>query len=134
MKPTHPIELLCCAIATQEGWFDADPNVIPRARHNPGDLDYAGQLNATGIKGEIATFHGNDQGTADQYGIIGLFRDIWALAAQGWTVRQMIEDWAPPPQNDTAAYLDNVLEWTGLPADTPLPQLLPPLVNLAVPD
>ena len=44
MKPTHPVELLACAIATQEGWFT--PGTIPSILMNPGDLQFAGQIGA----------------------------------------------------------------------------------------
>ena len=42
---THPIELLACAIATQEGWFVRA--ALPFLRNNPGDLTYAGQVGAS---------------------------------------------------------------------------------------
>jgi hypothetical protein len=125
-KPTHPVELLCCAIATQEGWFDANPTVIPRAHNNPGDLVYAGQLNASNPSvGTIADF------TSPATGITALFRQVWEYAAMGYTVTQIVETWAPATQNNTTAYLNNVLEWTGLPPNIPILDLLPPLVNLA---
>jgi hypothetical protein len=87
---------------------------------------FAGQLNATGTPGQIATFSSNATGTA------ALFRQVWAQVAEGQTLRQLINQWAPAAAgNNTSAYLQNVLNWTGLPADTPILELLPPLVNLA---
>ena len=132
-KPTHPVELLACAIATQEGWFDPDPTVTPRARNNPGDLRFASQIGAStpGWKMAtpqspvpIATF------TDAWAGVTALFRQVWLQVAKGQTVRQVIGQWAPPNENNTSVYLENVLAWTGLPPDTPVLQLLPPLVNL----
>lgn len=131
MKPTDPVSLLACAIATQEGWFT--PGTTPAVRHNPGDLRYAQQMNA-GAPGwdgtgspPIATF------TSDETGITGLYRQLWLQVAKHQTVAQIIAQWAPPNENDTSTYLWNVLAWTGLPANTPVLQLLPKLVNLAQP-
>jgi hypothetical protein len=125
MKPTHPVELLACAIATQEGYFGAATNT-PVVRNNPGDLRYEGQ---TGVEPrqvytEIAAFRSKEFGTT------ALFRQVWLQVAQGQTVRQIIRQWAPPNENNTSVYLENVLAWTGLPADVPVLDLLPPLVKL----
>ena len=127
-KPTDPVILLCCAIATQEGWFT--PNTIPAMQFNPGDLRYAQQMNASapGWNGQgappIATF------TSPETGITGLFRQIWLQVAEGQTVAQIIAQLAPPNENDTSAYLQDVLEWTGLKADVPMLQQIAPLVKL----
>ena len=133
MKPTHPVELIVCAVGTMEGWFDTDRTVIPVVRNNPGDLRFAHQANATRPDGTTA---GNLAAepvcvfSSVHAGICGAFRDIWAKTAKGETVRQMISIYAPPNENNTSVYLENVLEWTGLPADTPVLDLLPPLVKL----
>ena len=125
MKPTHPVELLACAIATQEGWFGARTGT-PVVRNNPGDIRYAGQKGAIVPQhpGDIATF------TSAALGTTALFRQLWLQIATGQTVRQIISSWAPPVENDTSTYLENVLEWTELPADTPVLDLLPPLVKM----
>ena len=122
-----PVDLICSAIATQEGWFSLDPEVIPRRRNNPGDLLFRGQIGASapgwnkiGVP-PIATF------SSSKLGMAALYRQVWQFVAMGLTLREMIEGWAPPSENDTAAYLANVLEWTKLPADTPIIDLLPPL-------
>ena len=131
-KPTHPVELICCAIATQEGWFGPASN-IPVLRNNPGDLRFAHQANATRPDG---TTYGNLAAepvavfTCPETGICGLFRDIWAKVAAGETLAQMISVYAPPNENNTSAYLEDVLQWTGLPANVPILQLLPPLVKM----
>ena len=124
-KPTHPVELLACAIATQEGWWDGD-SAIPVQRNNPGDLEFVGQMNARAPlpPGSIAIFN------SPAVGITALFRQLWEQVDEGQTVREIINQWAPVGSNDTSIYLANVLEWTGLPADTPVLELLPPLVKL----
>jgi hypothetical protein len=127
VKPSHPVELLACAIATQEGWFLAGS--LPSLRNNPGDLRFAGQAGASVPAGAsqprpIAQFASQALGTT------ALFRQIWLQVAEGQTVRQIISQWAPANENDTSAYLKNVLRWTGLPADVPVLELLPALVQL----
>ena len=126
MKPTHPVELLACAIATQEGFFT--PGTKPAERNNPGDLRFAGQKGAItpAVPNDIATFTELSQGVA------ALFRQIWLQVANAQTVRQIIAAWAPAgvDGNDNAAYLQNVLEWTGLPPDTLVLDLLPELTKL----
>jgi hypothetical protein len=133
IKPTHPVELLCCAIATEEGWFDSDPTVIPRVRNNPGDIRFAHQIGASapGWNGEPPAPIATCQSAAA--GITILFRQIWEQVAEGQTVRQIISQFAPPNENETSVYIENVLKWTGLPADTPALELLPPLVQLDLP-
>lgn len=143
MKPTHPVELLACAIATQEGWWD--DNSIPQIRKNPGDLRFAGQSGAirweSGLGGGMFR-HGQFLGwysdpiamfPTNALGVTALFRQVWLQVAEGQTVRQIIAQWAPPNENNTSVYLENVLSWTGLPPDTPVLELLPPLVQLNVP-
>ena len=63
-------------------------------------------------------------------GICGAFRDVWAKVAKKETLRQMISVYAPPNENNTSEYLENVLAWTGLPADTPVLDLLPELFKM----
>lgn len=125
------MELLACAIATQEGYFAT--GTTPAMRHNPGDIRFAGQLNASapgwlpgGLQAApIATF------LNDAKGIAALYRQLWLQVAEGQTVRQIVAQWAPPNENNTSAYLQNVLAWTGLPADAPVLELLPALVRLS---
>lgn len=128
MKPTHPVELLACAIATQEGFFH--PGSTPAVLHNPGDLRFSGQLNALRPHGmtagsPIAEFMGDATGHA------ALYRQLWLQVAQGQTVAQIIAQWAPVVENNTSLYLQDVLMWTGLPRDIPVLKLLPALINLA---
>jgi len=126
IKPTHPVELLACSIATQEGWFVAGST--PQILRNPGDLRYAGQIGALPPASPntepIATFKSNAAG------VTALFRQLWLQVAEGQTVRQIIAQWAPPNENNTGAYLQDVLNWTGLPADTPVLELLPALTQM----
>jgi len=126
VRPTHPVELICCAIARQEGWFDG-PNP-PTKLHNPGDLRYAGQVNAK--PSDPQTQDSLAEFSSDQAGIAGLFRQVWAQVAAGQSLRELISQWAPPNENNTSVYLVNVLEWTQLPADTPVLELIPQLYKV----
>jgi hypothetical protein len=128
MKPTDPVILLCCAIATEEGWFAPDPTVLPRKLNNPGDIDFAEQLNATRTIGTpLATF------SSPETGITGLFRQVWLWVAMGQTPAQILETLAPPNENDTAGYIQRVHTWTGLQMDVPMLKQIAPLVPLNIP-
>lgn len=72
----------------------------------------------------IATF------SSTETGIVGLFRQIWLQIAEGQTPAEIIAQWAPPNENDTSAYLENVIEWTGLNPETPMLDQIAPLVAL----
>lgn len=137
MKPTHPVELLACSISTQEGWFDPSGATISQRRRNPGDLRYANQIGASWPAGDMGdAVKGTPpiaQFSSNVLGITALFRQLWLQVAEGQTVRQIISQWAPPTENNTSAYLQDVLGWTGLPADVPVLELLPPLVNMGGP-
>jgi hypothetical protein len=123
-KPTNPVELLACAIATQEGWFLSASVSLAKLNDNPGDLDFAGQLNAVAGAGGFAKF------SSPAAGVVGLYRQLLEQIAEGQTVTQIVAQWAPPKANNTSAYLQNVLSWTGLPANVPVMQLMPALVEL----
>lgn len=120
---SHPVDLLASAIATREGFFVKGS--IPSVRNNPGDLYFEGQLNAKLPPAgqpdpEIAAF----PSLAD--GITALYRQLWLQAAEGQTVRQICMEWS----GNDPAYLPDILEWTDLPADVPVLQLLPPLQQM----
>lgn len=120
----HPVELLVRAISTQEGELGS------HNRNNPGNLRYAGQLGATAPgwdgKGDapVATFDTWTRGT------VALFRQVWLQVDEGQTVRQVVTQYAPPNENDTAKYIADVALWTKLPLDTPVMNLLPVLTRL----
>jgi hypothetical protein len=126
MRPIDPVSLLACAIAQQEGFFLGHDT--PAMQNNPGDLRFSNQLNAVVPPGgghPIATFKTLTEG------VTALYRQLWLQVAEGQTVRQIIAQWAPPNENNTSAYLTNVLTWTALPADKPVLELLLPLERLS---
>ena len=111
------IESIASAIATQEGFWVSGS--IPQTFNNPGDLRAAPWLAAPQVVNGYVKFDSPAQGIA------GLFHQIALDVARGWTLRQLIEKWAPPiDSNNTEKYLSNVMAWTNLPADQPLQELL----------
>jgi hypothetical protein len=114
------VESLAAAIACQEGWFeplkDGMPN-IPQELNNPGDLVFDNQAGAMdGPYQDFAAW------STPQAGIVGLYRDLLAKIAAGLSLRQVIEVWAPPIENNTDNYLRNVQQWTGI-SDPTVPLL-----------
>jgi hypothetical protein len=57
-----------------------------------------------------------DQATGES----ALENDLRIKIARGMTLTSLITMYAPPSQNDTAAYIANVSSWTGLPTNVPL--------------
>lgn len=139
---SDPVTLLANAIATREGFFVM--GTTPNIRDNPGDLRYAGQAGATcptcklsGGAMRRCTSSDGIHAIADfgslALGTNALHRDLRAKVATGVTVRKLIEQFAPPNENDTSSYLSDVLNWTGLPPDIPVLDLLPRLVQMNAP-
>lgn len=122
---TSPLELLCSAIATSEGFF-ATGTDLPKTNHNPGDLR-ASPLNRFKDKNGFVQFQ------SDAEGIAALYHQVTLMAVRGMTPRQIITVWAPPTGpdggNNTDAYIASVAKWTGLDMDTPLWNSLP-LTNM----
>ena len=107
------VDQIARAISRQEG---------PNNRNNPGNLRWAGQIGASssGLGGEPPLAKFSSLGL----GVVGLYRQIWADIARGDTLRQLIWSWAPPSENNSDQYALNVANWTGLPLDVPLVDLV----------
>jgi hypothetical protein len=103
------------AIAREEG-FNA-PGTLPNRRNNPGDIEDGpfaqanGALPSDGTR--FAHFPDADTGFA-------AMRVLLNQNYLGLTVSQALNKWAPPVENATNAYIDNVCTWTGLTPDTVL--------------
>jgi hypothetical protein len=100
---------LALAIARQEGY--GIPGVIPTTHNNPGDLEHApDETHNDGTPvGEFTT-------AAE--GWDALERQLQLYADRGMTVQQMIyEKYAPPSENDSAAYLAHICAWVGCSPD-----------------
>lgn len=117
----------CEAIARQEGWLQSTSRC--RRNHNPGNIRYgrfAQSHGATGSDGAFAIFPDDQTGFSAMSALL-------EAAYTGLTVSQAIAKWAPPTENNTAQYVTDVSEWTGLPSDTELTAdlLAPPQLEAA---
>lgn len=106
------ITKLACAIATAEGWFNPDPTVLPRRNNNPGNLR-ASPLDRVKNKGYVVF------GSPEE-GIAGLYHQIAKHILRGYSLRKLIEVWAPPNENNTANYLAETVRRTGFDPEVPL--------------
>lgn len=88
---------------------------------NVGHLVWAGQIGATKL-----WYKDRDWAAwptqADAYA--GLVRDLQAKARKGMTMAQAFTAYAPPSENNTAAYIAFIESRTGYPASTPLSSVL----------
>lgn len=101
------IDLICSAIARQEGWWL--PNSIPAKRKNPGDLRAAPWLQHPLI------VDGYWEADSPAQGIAGLYHQVALEIARHATLRALINKWAPAADhNDPNGYLANVMLWTGI--------------------
>jgi hypothetical protein len=112
--PANFIFNLASAIATQEGYFVKGSR--PDRNNNPGDLRRAPWLPHAVIVDNFWV------PSSREAGIAGLYHQICLAIARGETLRQLINIWAPPSDNNpTDTYLANVARWVGIKnVDTPL--------------
>lgn len=92
---------------------------IPTMRHNPGDLRHSPH---SGHVGERP----NDIGLidTDEHGWEDLERQLGLYAARGLSVEQAVYEFAPPVENNSAAYLRFVCAGLGLPAGSSMADAL----------
>lgn len=107
------IYLIASAIATEEGFWTL--NSLPSRNHNPGDLRGAPWLPAP-----VSMNKGFVLFKSDPEGVAGLYHQIALNIARGFTLRKLIEVWAPPSENNTSDYLENVQRKVGVNPDVPL--------------
>jgi hypothetical protein len=98
------------AIAHEEGFFV--PGSVPNRDNNPGDLRHsphsfhtADNLNAIGVIDNV------------QDGWEDLETQLRLYAVRGLTVAQCIYEYAPPSENNSAAYLAYVNQYVGCNSD-----------------
>ena len=110
---------LAWLIARQEGFFR--PGTLPARRHNPGDLRHSPHSSHVGLgPDDIGAIDSDASGWED------LERQLVLYAGRGMTLGAAISSYAPPSENDTANYLQFVIEGFGgsVTADTPLTEVL----------
>ena len=126
------IRELADAIIRQEGAFDprsVNMQIVTRyGMWNVGHLSWAGQYGAVPV-----TVGGRQWAAWPSYeeSYEGLLRQIRLDASKGMTLAQFISKYAPPKENPTGAYIQNVSTWTGIDPNAKLADVLeddaPPL-------
>lgn len=116
------VSAIAAAIQTQEGYY---PGSLAYQNNNPGNLVYAGQPGASPGAWGFAKFSSYAAGEA------ALENQITLDATRGTDVNgnpvtnldQLLTSWAPPSENDTATYIQNVSAATGFDPSAPLSSL-----------
>ena len=119
MSNSNFISAFADAITRQEGYF---PGSVAWKNNNPGNIwDGVGNGKTSRIWPNIPidsrgflVFSTPDAGRA------ALERDLTAKMNAGLTLDQAIAMYAPPNENNTGAYQNNVSAWLGVSGSTPL--------------
>lgn len=94
-------------IGSEEGF--GRPGVIPTTHHNPGDLRHSPHSTHTsGDPNGIGQIDNDADGWAD------LERQLKLYAERGLTLQELVEEYAPPNENNTQRYLDYVCKGLNL--------------------
>jgi hypothetical protein len=109
------------AIGKMEG-FGAGPHNRPTRLHNPGDIE----------KGKFADAHGAVSGVDSRFatfpddatGYAALTALLQTPGYRGKTVAQCINRYAPPIENNTVNYVEQVCKWAECAPDTIIDGLL----------
>lgn len=108
---------LATLISQQEGFGILGD--LPTRQNNPGDLRHApGEVHDIGSPNGIGSFDTVSDGFA------ALERQLQLYAHRGLTLKEAIYEFAPPSENNSAAYLAFVCEGLGCNADIPVSQAL----------
>lgn len=86
--------------------------------NNPGNIRLSGTRWAGQVPIEAQTDPEFVQFLAPEYGIRAMAKILGSYASRGVdTIAEIIATWAPPSENDTAAYVTSVAQRTGIPVD-----------------
>ncbi|MFP9228790.1 hypothetical protein [Pectobacterium cacticida] len=86
--------------------------------NNPGNIEFSDKNSWDGQTGHDGRFV---QFATPEHGIRALGKNLLSYSRQGYqTIDQIINRWAPPSENDTAAYIAAVSKAMGIPANTPI--------------
>jgi hypothetical protein len=100
------VSKLAEAIAHEEGFYV--PGSVPNRDNNPGDLRHSPHsFHSAGDPNGIGQIDTITDGWSD------LERQLQIYASRGLTVAQAIEEYAPPTENNSAAYLAYVCQYVG---------------------
>lgn len=122
------VSALASAIQTQEGYY---PGSVAYRNNNPGNLVYAGQAGASPGVGGFASFPSYSLGyqALQNQIVLDATRGTDVTGNPTTTVSQLLTSWAPPGQNDTAAYIASVTSQTGYDPNAPLSTLGDPEIS-----
>jgi len=90
---------------------------LAQVNNNPGNLRYVGQSGASQGIGGFAYF------PTPEAGVQALKDQIALDAGRGHTLESFINKFAPPSENDTNTYVNQMASALGIPATTPLSQI-----------
>lgn len=82
--------------------------------NNPGNLRFVGQ------PGAVRGANGFAKYSSPQAGYEGLLRQIKIDSDRGLTLAQFVNKYAPPTENDTRLYMNQIARSTGVPLNTPI--------------
>lgn len=91
--------------------------------NNPGNIefgDFARRYGAIGSDGRFAVFPTYEAGRAAKEALLFEGRSYRSL-----TIEQAMMRYAPPSENNTASYINSIVQAVGVPASTPLQTLTP---------
>lgn len=91
---------LALLISKEEGF--GKPGTVPTRNHNPGDLRHSPHSQHPGDPNGIGVIDNDADGWAD------LERQLRLYAERGMTLQQLVEEYAPPNENNTQRYLDYI--------------------------
>ncbi len=92
-------------------------NTLAYANNNPGNLRFAGQDGASEGKGGFASF------SSPQEGFNALQNQIKLDAGRGLSLADFISKFAPPSENDTQNYIQQIASATSTNPTTPISQI-----------
>lgn len=102
--------------------------------NNPGNIRHGSQwdgMSAVQSDPEFITFASPVYGIRAMARVLKNYQSLYGLD----TIEKIITRWAPPKENDTASYIAQVVDATGIPARTPvavssiLPRLIPAMIH-----
>ena len=96
-------------VAREEGFYVQGSR--SQRNHNPGDIEW----------GKFTQAHGATHGDPhfavfpdDATGFAAMKALFEAQAYKGLTVAEALNKWAPPVENQTNVYIENVCKWAGI--------------------
>lgn len=92
---------LALLISREEGFFKSGS--LPQRNHNPGDLRHSPHSQHPGDPNAIGVIDTEAHGWED------LERQLQLYASRKMTLRQAIYSWAPPSENNSEKYLQDVI-------------------------